>query len=198
MWVLSVTGLKVSRGAEEEEWSATTTTFKVYDWSSTTCCVCRSIKLQLQTTQGWHLWCIILSYLWVYKFISSHIRTCNMFLLDLYSHTCTKVFKLAVGPRLMSFMLPCCCTIRPLYEQGVIVSICRGFIASGFVVVLSPEFTVLLQNIVSAISFAAHIFFYYYYGFVTLCKVRIARGGVNSLFKNLQATLNNHVSIKDG
>jgi hypothetical protein len=30
------------------------------------------------------------------------------------------------------------------------------------------------------------------------CKVRMARGGVNSLFKNLQATLNNHVSIKDG
>jgi hypothetical protein len=30
------------------------------------------------------------------------------------------------------------------------------------------------------------------------CKVRMARGGVNSLFKNLQASLNNHVSIKEG
>jgi flagellar biosynthesis component FlhA len=30
------------------------------------------------------------------------------------------------------------------------------------------------------------------------CKVQMARGGVNSLFKNLQASLNNHVSIKDG
>jgi hypothetical protein len=32
----------------------------------------------------------------------------------------------------------------------------------------------------------------------TICKVQMARGGVNSLFKNLQASLNNHVSIKDG
>jgi hypothetical protein len=32
----------------------------------------------------------------------------------------------------------------------------------------------------------------------TRCKVQMARGGVNSLFKNLQASLNNHVSIKDG
>jgi hypothetical protein len=30
------------------------------------------------------------------------------------------------------------------------------------------------------------------------CKVQMARGGVNSLFKNLQASLNKHVSIKDG
>jgi hypothetical protein len=29
-------------------------------------------------------------------------------------------------------------------------------------------------------------------------KVQMARGRVNSLFKNLQASLNNHVSIKDG
>jgi hypothetical protein len=28
------------------------------------------------------------------------------------------------------------------------------------------------------------------------CKVQIARGGMNSLFKNLQTSLNNHVSIK--
>jgi hypothetical protein len=30
------------------------------------------------------------------------------------------------------------------------------------------------------------------------CKVQMARGGMNSLFKNIQASLNNHVSIKDG
>jgi hypothetical protein len=30
------------------------------------------------------------------------------------------------------------------------------------------------------------------------CKVQMARGGVNSLFKILQASLNKHVSIKDG
>jgi hypothetical protein len=30
------------------------------------------------------------------------------------------------------------------------------------------------------------------------CKVLMARGGVNSLFKNLQASLSNHISIKDG
>ena len=104
---------------------------------------CRQLKDDIYEV----LFCLICGY--IYKFISSHIRTCNMFLPDLYSRTCTKVFKLAVGPRLMSFILPCCCTIRPLYEQGVIVSICRGFIASGFIVLLSPEFTVLLHNIVS-------------------------------------------------
>jgi hypothetical protein len=31
---------------------------------------------------------------------------------------------------------------------------------------------------------------------VVWCKVQMARGGVNSLFKILQASLNNHVSIK--
>jgi hypothetical protein len=31
---------------------------------------------------------------------------------------------------------------------------------------------------------------------VQLCKVQMARGGVNSLFKNIQTSLNNHVSIK--
>jgi hypothetical protein len=30
------------------------------------------------------------------------------------------------------------------------------------------------------------------------CKVQMARGGVNSLFKIIQVSLNNHVSIKDG
>jgi hypothetical protein len=34
--------------------------------------------------------------------------------------------------------------------------------------------------------------------YIDQCKVQMARGGVNSLFKNLQASLDNHVSIKDG
>jgi hypothetical protein len=38
----------------------------------------------------------------------------------------------------------------------------------------------------------------YNYTPVNCCKVQMARGGVNSLFKILQASLNNHVSIKDG